>query len=118
MRTWFALFGFQSRSVKFGITLATPTELSMVFRLMRTVALNALCRLYPAQKHRMSPPLAVFTLGDTQVHVCPPDSGNVIADIKAPVNEHFSILTALNIPYINPDNRHVRLRRDFDYSWL
>jgi len=48
MRTWFALLGFQSRRVKFSVTLTTPTELSMVFRLMRSVAFDALCPLYPA----------------------------------------------------------------------
>jgi len=85
---------------------------------MWTVALDALCPLYLARKCHMSPPPAVFALGDARVHVCSPDSGNVIADIEAPVNEHFSILTALNVPYINPDDRHVGLRRDFDYSWL
>jgi len=118
IRTWFALLGFQSRRVKFSITLTTSTKLSMVFRLMWSVAFDALCPLYPAQKSQMSPLPAVFALGDSRVHVCSSNSSNVVADVEAPINEYFSIMTALNIPYINPDDCHVGLRRNFDYSWL
>jgi len=116
MRTWFALLGFQSREVKFSVTLTTPTELSMVFRLMQSVAFDALCPLYPVRKSQMSPLPAVFALGNSRVHVCSPDSSNVVADVEAPINEHFSVMTALNVPYINPDNCHVGLWRNFDYS--
>jgi len=48
MRAWFALLGFQSRRVNFGVSFAAPTELSVVFRLVWAIAFNTLCPLYSA----------------------------------------------------------------------
>jgi len=47
MRARFALLGFKSRRISFIISLATPTELSMMFRLVRAVAFNAFRSLNP-----------------------------------------------------------------------
>jgi len=65
----------------------------------------------------MSPFPAIFALGNTRVHVRSPDSCDVVTNVEAPVDKHFSALSTLYIPYINPDNGHVRFWRDFDNSW-
>jgi len=118
MRAWFALLGFQSRRVNFSVSFAAPTELSMVFRLVWAITFNALCPLYPARESGMSPFPAIFALGNSGIHVCSSDGSDIVADIEASVYKHFSIMSALNVPYVYPDNCHVRLWRNFDYSWF
>jgi len=66
----------------------------------------------------VTPLPAVLALWDSWVHVCTPDGSDVVANIKAPVDEHFSLLTTLYIPYIDSDYCHVGFRGDLDYSWL
>jgi len=58
----------------------------------------------------VSPLPAIFALGNARVHVRS-------TNIEAPVNKQFSVMTTLYVPYIYPDNGHVGLWRDFDYSW-
>ena len=64
----------------------------------------------------MTPLSAVLALQNSWVHVCSFDHSDVVADIKAPVDEHFSILAALNVLYIDPDYCHVGFWGNFDYS--
>jgi len=56
-------------------------------------------------------------LGNARIHVRSPDGCDVVANVEAPVNKQFSVMTTLYVPYIYPDDGHVRLWRDFDYSW-
>jgi len=116
MRAWLALLGFQSRWVNFSISLAAPTEFSVVFGLVGAIAFDALGSLYSAREGGVTPFPAVFALGNSRIHVCSSNSSNIVANIEASVNKHFSIVTTLNIPYIYLDNGHVGLRRNFDYS--
>jgi len=118
MRAWFALLGFQSRRVNFSVSFAAPTKLSVVFRLVWAIAFNTLCPLYSARESGMSPFPAIFALGNSGIHVCSSDSSDLVADIEASVYKHFSIVSTLNVPYVYPDNCHVGLWRNFDYSWL
>ena len=37
-------------------------------------------------------------------------SCDIITDIRTPINKAFSFCITLNIPYINPDDHHVRFR--------
>ena len=48
MRARFALLDFKSRRISFIVSLTTPTELSMMFQLVRAVIFNAFCSLNPA----------------------------------------------------------------------
>ena len=64
----------------------------------------------------MTPLPAVLALGNSQVHVCASNSRNVVTYIEASIDEHFSVFTTLDIPYVNPDYGHVRFGRDFDNS--
>jgi len=103
MRARFALLGFKSRRISFIISLATPTELSMMFQLVRAIAFNAFRSLNHTRQGGMFPFPAILTKRDTRVHVCTSDSGNEVSYVETPVNKHFRVLTALNIPNINPD---------------
>jgi len=80
------------------------------------VALDAFSSLNAIQKGGVSPLPAILTLGNSQIHICTSNCGDVIAHIEAPVNEKFSIFPTLNIPDVYPNNGHIRLRRDFNNS--
>jgi len=56
----------------------------------------------------MSPSPIVLVLEDFRVHVGSINGHDVVAHIKAPVNEYLSVTSTLHIPYINPDNHHIR----------
>jgi len=73
------------------------------------IALDAFGALYSARESGVSPFPAILALGDLWVHVCSPDSSNVLSYIEAPIDEHLGIGPALGIPYINPYDGHVRL---------
>jgi len=40
---------------------------------------------------------------DARVHVSASDGGNEVSYIETPVNEHFCVLTALDVPNVDPD---------------
>ena len=48
VRAWFALLGFKPRWVDLGVSLAKPTEFSIVFRSLVTITFDALGILDPA----------------------------------------------------------------------
>ena len=88
----------------------------MVFRFVWTIALDTFSSLNATRKGGVSPLPAILALGNSRIHIRTSNSGNVIAHIEAPVNEKFSIFSTLNIPDVDPNNGHVRLRRDFNNS--
>ena len=57
----------------------------------------------------MSPLPAILALENPWVHVCSPDSSNILSYIEAPIDEHLGIGSTLDIPYINSYDGHVRL---------
>jgi len=65
----------------------------------------------------MAPLPAVLALWDTWVHVCAMNGCDILSSIEASIDEHFGIAATLSIPYIYPDNSHVRFRRYLDYPW-
>jgi len=64
----------------------------------------------------VSPFPAILALGNSWVHVHSPDGSNVFSYVEAPVDEHLGVGLALDVPYINPYNGHVRFGRDLDDS--
>ena len=88
----------------------------MVFQLVGAVTLDTFGVLYSAQKSGVTPFPAVLALGDSWVHVCSPDSSNILFYIEALVDKHLGICPALDVPYIDPYDGHVRFGRDFDDS--
>ena len=90
----------------------------MVIQFVWTVALDAFSSLNATRKGGVSPLPAILALGNSRIHVRTSNCGDVIAHIEAPVNEKFSIFSTLNIPDVEPNNGHIRLRRDFNNSWF
>ena len=114
MRAGFALFCFKSRRISFSIRLTTPTEFSVMFCFVRPVAFDTFGSLNTARVSGMPLFPAVFILGNTRIHVRSTNRGNVFAYVKASIDQEFSILPALNVPNINPNDSHVGFWRDFD----
>ena len=51
----------------------------------------------------MTPLPTILAQQYTRVHVSAPDGGDEVSYIETSVNEHFGILTALDVPNIYPD---------------
>jgi len=64
----------------------------------------------------MAPFPAVFALGNAGVHISSPNCSDIVANVKAPIDKHFSVMSTLDIPNINPNNSHVRFWRYFNNS--
>ena len=114
MRAGFALFCFKSERIGFSIRLTTPTEFSVMFCFVWPIAFDTFGSLNMAQISRMSPFPAVFALGNTRIHVCSTNRGDVFAYIEASVDQEFSVLPTLHVPNINPNDSHIGFWRDFD----
>ena len=82
----------------------------MVFSLIRTIALDTLGALDTAGHSCMFPLPTSFVLRDTRIHIGSSNSCDKPPYIKTSVNKTFSLTTTLNIPNVNPNNRHIRLR--------
>ena len=107
----FTFLGFQSRWVDFGVR--APTEFSMVFGFVGTITFDAFGPLNSAWEGGMTSFPAVFALGNAGVHICFPNCSDIVANIKAPIDKHFSVK---DIPNINPNDSHVRFWRYFNNS--
>jgi len=84
---------------------------------MRSVVFDILRALDPAEFHCMILLPAVFTLRNAWVHICFTNHYNEAPNVKASVNQAFSLRTTLDIPDIDLNDRHVRFRGDLDNSW-
>ena len=97
MRARFALLGFKSRRISFVISLTTPTELSMMFRLVKAVTFDAFCSLNPARQGGMTLFPAILTKRDARVHVCTSDSGDEVSYVKT-----LRVVATTHIDNYNP----------------
>jgi len=107
VRIWFSLFIFKSRRVSFQIRFATPSEVMIVLRFVRAIAFDAPRTLYSVRKSSMTPLLTIFALGYSWVHVCTPNSCYVNSNIETSIDKIFCSTFILNIPDIEPNDRHV-----------
>ena len=82
----------------------------MVFSLVRAIVLDTLGALDTVGHSCMSPSLAILALRDARVYVSSSNSCNKPSYIEIPVNKTFSLTSALNIPDVNLNNQHIRLR--------
>ena len=82
----------------------------MVFRFVRTIVFDTFGTLNSTQEHRMTLFPAIFTLQYSGVHINISNSCDILSNIEVLVDKALSSTTALNIPNIYPNNRHVRFR--------
>lgn len=115
IRTEFFFLCLKSWRVGLEVYLATSCHISMVFDLVRIIISNTFCTVHVVCKGSMVLFSVVFVLKNTRVYVCSIDSCNIAFYIKASVNMAFSLRATLSVLYINPDNCHAGLGRQFDY---
>ena len=74
---------------------------------MQAIVFDIFGFLNSIQKSGMTLFLAIFVLEDTQIHVSISDSDNIATNIKTFIDEAFCFTSTLNIPNINPNDRHI-----------
>ena len=104
MQTRFIFFCLKAGRIGLLIHFATPSKLSMVFSLVRAIALGTLGSLDTVGHSCMSPSLAVIVLRDARVHVGFSNGRNKFLYIKTLVNKSFGHTPTLNIPNVDPNN--------------
>jgi len=95
------------RRICLWVSFATLAKLIMVFGFVRPVVLNVFGLLDSIQECGMTPFPAIFTLWNLRVHISTSNSYNEPTDVEALVNKSLGFTVTLDIPYINPNNRHV-----------
>ena len=118
VRTWLALFSFEMRGVGLHIGFTALAKFMVILQFVRSIPLDTFRPLYSVWKSWMAPSPTIFTLRNTRVGISFSYGSNEPSDIEAPVNKVLHFCTALSIPYVNLDNCHVWLGRDFNNSWL
>ena len=66
----------------------------------------------------MIPLPTIFALWYAKVHVGSLNGCNITFNVETFVNEHLGITVTLDISNIYPNNRHIRFRGNFYYSWF
>ena len=85
---------------------------------MRPIALYTFDLLNMTNLCHVSPFLIIFTLWDSQIYICSLNCSNKAFYVKVSIDDLFHIGTVLNIPYVNPNNSHIRFKWDLDNSRL
>jgi len=83
------------RGVSLEINLVALGKVLVVFSFVWTIVLQAFHTLNVASQDSITPLLAVFTLGDTGVHVSTSDNSNESTNIEALLNEFLCCQTVL-----------------------
>jgi len=91
----------------FFVGFTTLTELAMIFGLVQAITFDAFGTLNSARKSGMSPFPTVFILWDTRVHISSFYSGDIPSYIEALIDQTLCFASALDIPNVNPNDRHV-----------
>jgi len=104
MWTWFTFFCLEMRVISFLICFATLPKLTIVFSLVRAIALDALGALDTAGHSHMFPSPAILVLRNARIYVSSSNGCNKPFYIETPVNKTFSLTSTLNIPDVNPNN--------------
>ena len=83
---WFIFLCLKARRVCLLISLAIPSEFTVVFRFVGTITLNALGTLNSIRKSCMTLLPAILTLGYAQIYVSISNYSNILADIEATID--------------------------------
>jgi len=118
MRIQFVFLCFKARRICLWVSFVTLAELTMVFRFVGPIVLDAFGPLDSTWECGMTPFPAVFILRNPRVYVSISNSHNEPTDIEASVNKSLGFTATLDIPYIDPNNCHVWFRRHFDDAWF
>jgi len=86
MRARFASLGFESWWVNFIISFTAPTELSVVFRLVRAIILDTSSSLDPTRHGGMTPFPTILAERDARVHVRTSDGGDKVSYVETSVD--------------------------------
>ena len=86
MGTQFTFLSFQPRRVDFGIGLAAPPEVAVIFGFVGAVAFDALGSLNSARECCMTPFPTIFTLWNARVHVSSLNGCDILTNIEASVD--------------------------------
>ena len=98
VRVRFALLSLESREVSFFIHFAIPPKLAIIFRFVRSIALDTLGSLNIAGHSCVSPLPAILALRDTRIHIGTPNGSNILSNIETSVDETFSLTSTLDVP--------------------
>jgi len=82
VRVWFLLFYFKSGQINFEICLATSCKMSMMFTLVRPIALDIPQTLDSTRENSVFPLPAIFVLRDTWIHICTMNGHNIASNIE------------------------------------
>ena len=102
----------------FAISLIVPHKLIMMQSLMQSITFNISGPLNITNLWTMSLFLAIFTLWDSQVHICSSYSGNKASYVEAFVDNRFGFGTTLSVLNVNLDSSYVWFMKNFGNSWF
>jgi len=110
MWTQFVFFCLKAREIDLPIRFATPLKLTVVPSLVRAIAFDIFGSLDMAEQSHISPLPAVLTLRNSWIYIGSLNCHDKPPYIKAPVYKTLSLTATLNIPNVNPNDQHIRLR--------
>ena len=111
---WSTLHCFKSWWIELRVGLAVLCHIPMMLEFVGSIIFLASGSMSSTGKSWMSLFTAVVTLKNIWVYVCGPDSSNESTKIEGIINQEFSFKTALRVPYVKPNNSHIRFGRCFD----
>ena len=116
--TQLAFFCLEMRRIDLFVHFTIPCKLAVVLSFVRTITLDTFGSLDMAWQYCMSPLPVVLVLRNTRIHVGSSNCCDVPSYIEAPVNKTLCLTATLNVPNVNPDNRHIRFRWNLDDLWF
>jgi len=108
--TQFIFFCLKTRGIDLLIHFATPPKLMVVLSLVGPIVFGAFGSLDTAGQSHVSPLPAVLALRNSWIHIGSSNCCNKPPYIKASVYKTLSLTATLNVPNVNPNDRHIRLR--------
>jgi len=92
------------------VCFATPPKLMVVLSLVRAITFDTFGSLDMAGQSCISPSPAVLVLRNSWIYIGSSNYHDKPPYIKAPVYKTLSLTATLNVPNVNPNDRHIRLR--------
>jgi len=86
MGTQFPFLCFQPWRIDFGVGLAAPPKVAMIFGLVGTITFDALGPLNSTRERHVIPFPTIFTLWNTRVHVSSPNGCDIPSNIEKSVD--------------------------------